>query len=283
MNKTLLAVVAHPDDETFGCGGLLAKCAAEGVHVALLCATRGEVGQISDASLATSKNLGQVREGELRAACEILGVKDLHILEYRDSGMAGTSDNGHPRAFNQANQDEVVASIVEVIRRLKPQVVMTFESHGGYGHPDHIAIHHAAREAFSAAGDPTRYAEQLAEGLQPHRPDKLYYFAFPRSVARGIHEAFREANIESDFSDMDPETLGVPDEEITTVVDVGRYSETKVRAARCHRTQTLADDPFSWAPEPVRSSIVSREYLIRAEPPFVPGRDHKEDDLFAGL
>ncbi len=282
-NRSLLAVVAHPDDETFGCGGLLARYAAEGVRVTLVCATRGEAGEISDASLASSQDLGRVREQELRAACDVLGVKELFILGYRDSGMASTPDNRHPNALSRASRDEVVGRIAEVVRRVRPQAMVTFEPGGGYGHPDHIAIHHAAREAFAAAGDPARYPEQLAGGLDAHRPSKLYYFCFPRSMARAFHEAIKEAGIESDFNELDPETLGVPDEEITTVVDVGRYSEVKERAARCHRTQISADGPFSWLPESLRARVFATEHLIRAEPPFVPGRDPREEDLFAGI
>ncbi|MFQ5873964.1 MAG: PIG-L family deacetylase, partial [Dehalococcoidia bacterium] len=179
--RCLMAVLAHPDDETFGCGGLLARYAAEEVRVVLICATRGEVGEISDPSLATVENLAQVRERELREACDILGVEEIIILGYRDSGMAGTPDNEHPQALCRAPQAEVVGGIVEVVRREKPDVILTFDLRGGYGHPDHIAVNQAAREAFAAAANPSRYPEQLDGGLRPHRPRKLYYFVIPRS------------------------------------------------------------------------------------------------------
>ena len=283
MNRRLLAVLAHPDDETFGCGGTLAKYASEGVHIALVCATRGEAGEISDSSPATPETLGQVREQELRAACDVLGIKDLFILGYRDSGMADTPDNRNPRAFCRADRDEAVGKVVEIIRRLKPQVVVTFDPTGGYGHPDHITAHHVAKEAFTASGDSTRYAEHLANGLDAHRPHKLYYSAFPRSMFRAFQDALREASIESDFNDMDAEAMGVPDEDITTIVDVSLYGEHKERAALCHRTQIPEDGAFSWIPESVRARFLSAEHLIRAVPPSVSGQSTGEKDLFDGI
>ena len=275
--------MAHPDDETFGCGGLLAKYAAEGVRVALVCATRGEAGEISDTSLATPESLAQVREKELRAACAVLGIQDLFIFGYRDSGMAGTPDNQHPRAFCQADRDVVVGEIVGIIRLLKPQVMVTFDPSGGYGHPDHIAAHQAAVEAFQAAGDPTRYVDQMADGLEPHQVAKMYYFVIPRSGIRAFQEAMREAGIESDFNDIDVESMGVADEEITTVLDVSRYAEQKERAALCHRTQIQGDQPFSWLPEAVRTRFLSREHLVRSEPPSTPAYRDAEEDLFTGI
>ena len=281
--RCLLAVLAHPDDETFGCGGLLARYAAEGVRVVLICATRGEVGEISDPSLATVDNLAQIRERELREACDILGVEELIILGYRDSGMAGTPDNEHPQALCRAPQTEVVGRIVEVVRREKPDVILTFDPHGGYGHPDHIAVHRATREAFTAADDPSRYPEQLDGSPDPHQPRKLYYFVFPRSFTKAFREAMREAGIESDFSDLDPESLGVPDGEITTVVDVKRYMEKKEQAARCHRTQTSGEEPFSWIPEDLKIRFLSTEHLVRAKPPFSLGIEPEEKGLFDNI
>ena len=278
--RSLLAVFAHPDDETFGGGGLLARYAAEGVRVSMVCATRGEVGEISDPSLATRENLGEVRERELRDACRVLGIEEPIILGYRDSGMAGTSDNANPRAFSQADQEEVVEKVVEIIRREQPDVVVTFDPNGGYGHPDHIRIHQATLEAFSAAGDPARFPHQISFGLAPHQPVRLYYVAFPRSMTRDLIDAMKAADIQSDFTTMDPEQFGVPDEELTTVLDVGAYAEIKERAARCHRTQIEGDQFFPWLPPALRQRFLSTEYLIRAEPPFSHGRDATEVDLF---
>ena len=281
--RSLLAVLAHPDDETFGCGGVLAKYAAEGVDVALICATRGEAGEIEESSNATRENLAQVREQELRAACDALGVRQLFMLDYRDSGMAGTPENQHPTALCQAVQAELVGKIVEVIRKTRPQVVVTFDPRGGYGHPDHIMMHHAAREAFSYAGDSSKYQQQLADSLTPHISDKLYYCVFPRSVARAFQDALLAANIESDFKDMDLEDFGTPDAEITTVIDVSKYSAKKEKAALSHQTQVGTQKLFSWMPEALKLQFLSTEHLVRAEPPFDLGNHALDTDLFAGI
>ena len=275
----LLAVLAHPDDETFGCGGTLAKYADQGAQVTLICATRGEVGEISDPALATRENLGQVREQELRDACDVLGIDDLRMLGYRDSGMADTQENLHPESLCQASLHEVVGRVVEIIRRKKPHVVLTFDPNGGYGHPDHMLIHQATREAFSTASDADSFREQIADGLDTHKPRKLYYMAFPRSMTTAFRQAMIDAEVQSDFTEIDPETMGVPDDQITTVVDVSQYSKHKEQAALCHRTQIQGDDPFSWIPEAVRTLFLSTEHLVRAEPPFASPYDKTEQDI----
>jgi N-acetyl-1-D-myo-inositol-2-amino-2-deoxy-alpha-D-glucopyranoside deacetylase len=278
----LLCVVAHPDDETFGCGGTLAKYAGEGVRVALICGTLGEVGEISDPSLASQDNLGEIREQELRAAADALGVSDLFILGYRDSGMAGTPDNDHPNAFSGANRDDIVREVVRVIRQLNPQVVITFDPKGGYGHPDHIMAHKAAVEAFRAAADANRFPEQLAGGLHPYQPEKLYYFGFTQSMVKRFQEAIREAGMETDLEQLDPEEFGMPDEAVTTVLDVRAYGHKKEKAAAQHRTQIQGPDPFAWLPGDMKEAFLSTEYLMRAEPPTTPG-EPEETDLFAGI
>ena len=282
----MLAVLAHPDDESFGSGGLLAKYSAEGVRVALVCATRGEAGEISDPSLATPEELPQVRE---REACAILGVEDRRFLGYRDSGMAGAPDNQHVDALCQADFHEVAGTVVKIIREIRPQVLITFDPRGGYGHPDHVFMHRAAREAFSAAGDSSRYGEQLSDGLEPYAPSKLYYVAFPSSMVRAFQEMMKAAGVESSFTEIDPETLGIPDKDITTVVDVGGYSDQKRRAILCHRTQIQEYQFWDRMPESVRARFLSHEYFVRAEPPFLlghdvrPGHDVGEDDLFGDV
>ena len=166
MSHTLLALFAHPDDEAFGTGGTIAHYASDGTCVTLVCTTRGEVGEIAEGTGATPETLGEVREGELRCAAETMGISELIFLGYRDSGMVDTSENADPRAYINAPAEEVVPRLVGIIRRVQPQVVITFEPNGGYGHPDHIAIHRHTVAAFHAAADPSRYPEQG----QPGRP-----------------------------------------------------------------------------------------------------------------
>ena len=139
--RTILSVLAHPDDESFGMGGTLALYAKRGVDVHLVCATRGEVGEVSPEILEGFDSVSALRVNELRCAAGILGLKGVHFLDYRDSGMPGSEDNHHPLAMAAAPLDEVAAKVTHYIRKLRPQVVLTFDPIGGYRHPDHIAIH----------------------------------------------------------------------------------------------------------------------------------------------
>src|SRR6266571_366241 len=173
--KRLLGIFAHPDDEGMMTGAILQYSMA-GVETGLVCATRGEVGEIADPALATPENLGQVREGEMRAAADVLGARNLWFLDYRDSGMAGTPENQDPLSLAQASPAEVVGKLVAIIRQFRPQVIVTFDESGAYGHPDHIAIYRHTTSAFHAAADAIQYPE-----LGPaHAVSKLYYSAFPR-------------------------------------------------------------------------------------------------------
>ena len=179
-DRTLLAVFAHPDDETFGTGGTLALYASRGVAVHVLCATRGEVGSVEPEMLTGYASVAELREAELRCAALQLGLAGVHFLGYRDSGMSGSPENHHPQSLVRAPVEEVAAAVTMWIRRLRPQVVITFDPVGGYHHPDHIAIHHATVRAFGDASDPS----VQAEGLPAFRPDKLYFSTFPRRTLR---------------------------------------------------------------------------------------------------
>src|SRR6266568_4507546 len=154
----LLGAFAHPDDEQI-MSGAYAQAASEGIRTGLVCATRGELGEIASPELATQENLGRVRENELRAASAVLGIKYLWFLGYRDSGMMGTAGNDDPEAFYRANEQEAIGRVVKIVRDFKPTVMVTFEPSGGYGHPDHITISKIATAAFHAAGDDAQYPE----------------------------------------------------------------------------------------------------------------------------
>src|SRR5437868_4602609 len=206
--KRLLGVFAHPDDEGTMSGALL-QYSTLGVETGLVCATRGEVGEIANPALATPENLAEVREEEMRAAAEALGVPNLWFLDYRDSGMAGTPENEDPRAFVRASAAEVVGKLVAIIRQFRPQVLVTFDESGAYGHPDHIAIYRHTTSAFHAAADAVQYPELGP----PHSVSKLYYSSFPRSAMRAIGAWMRSqksaASIQNDFGDVAPEKLGL--------------------------------------------------------------------------
>jgi LmbE family N-acetylglucosaminyl deacetylase len=271
--KRILAIFAHPDDEAFGTGGSMAHYAAAGHDIYLVCATRGEVGEISDPSLATPESLGQVREGELRCASETMGVKELIFLGYRDSGMAGSPENEDPRAFINAPTDQVVQLLVAIIRRLQPHLIVTFEPNGGYGHPDHIAIHHHTVAAFHIAADSKLYPD-----LGPvWQTERLFYTAIPRSFFLEMRK--RLEALGEDTQDMDlfeNEGMGWPDDQVNVVMDVTDMVEAKWEALNCHRTQFGPGNLFRRLPEVDVKVIMCKEYFALAwpEPPAGLRTDH---------
>lgn len=279
---TLLAVHAHPDDEVFG-GGALARAADEGVRVVLVTATSGEEGEIRDPGLDPEDaraRLGAIREAELRAAAALLGITEVHLLGYRDSGMAGTPANEDPNNFHNADPEAVTARLVRLIRQTHPQVIVTYDERGNYGHPDHIAAHRAAVAAFDASGDPARFP---TSGLSPWQPQKLYYTAFPRGDLLRFREIARERGMPTDEeeSEDDLEAYTVPDEKITTRVDVRPWVGRKVAAMRAHRTQIPEDSFMLNMPDDLLELVWGTESFVRARS-LVDAPEH-EDDLFAGL
>lgn len=274
----LLAVFAHPDDESFACGGTLAHYAKKGFAVTLVCATRGEAGEISDASLATRDNLAEVRERELRNAADALGVTELVLLDYRDSGMAGTPENGHPRAFGNADPDEVVRELVGIVRRSRPHAVITFDPNGGYGHPDHIAAHNHATAAFHAAADP-----EIFPGLgTPWRPARLFYSVFSRGMFDKMKQGLASLGEDvSEFEEWESSSILWEDEDIHAVIDVSGVADAKLKAWNCHRTQFGPDNPMRRVPEDQLSQIIGAETFVLGSPEPVNGARY--DDLFDGL
>ncbi|MBI3978001.1 MAG: N-acetyl-1-D-myo-inositol-2-amino-2-deoxy-alpha-D-glucopyranoside deacetylase [Chloroflexi bacterium] len=274
-----MAIHAHPDDEAIGTGGVLARYSAEGVRTVLVTCTRGEVGEIAVGTDATPETLAEHREAELRAACDLLGVRDLCFLGYRDSGMAGTPDNDHPASFHRADPDEATGRLVALIRRFRPQVLVTYDQDGFYGHPDHIQAHRITCAAFAAAGDPARYAEQ---DLAPWTPLKLYYTAVPRSLIQEFARRLRDAGIAPPAPIQTAEApFGTPDELVTTVVDVRAYVGVKRQALLCHRTQMGENVFFARMPEQLFHLVFSQEWFQRAA-----SRVHapdREGDIFAGV
>jgi len=264
---TLLVVYAHPDDE-IGNSGAMMKAKAEGHRAVLVTATRGEVGEIynMDAEAARPR-LGEIREAELRAAGEIIGIDRHEFLGYRDSGMVDTPDNKNPRSFQQANLEEAANRLAVVLREERPDVVVTFGDDGMYGHPDHIKAHHvtnAALDVLEQEGSPVK---------------KLYYVAIPRSMMQAFAEQFPDQVQEQAGRNM--RVAGTPDELITTRVDVRDYVARKREASAAHVSQ---NDPNSWftkIPESVYDAAFGTEYyeLARGK----PGSALPESDLFAGI
>ncbi|HLH22203.1 MAG TPA: N-acetyl-1-D-myo-inositol-2-amino-2-deoxy-alpha-D-glucopyranoside deacetylase [Chloroflexota bacterium] len=276
---TLMAVHAHPDDEAIGTGGTLARYAAEGVRTVLVTCTDGAVGEIVDPTVATPETLAAVRADELRTASELLGVSALHCLGYRDSGMMGTPENDDPRSFWRADLDEATGRLVALIRQERPQVIVTYDENGFYGHPDHIQTNRVSVAAFHAAGDPARYPEQ---GLAPWAPSKLYYAAVPISRLREFGRRLRELDIEAPFGEnADEPEFGTPDERIVATIDARPYARVKREALAVHRSQVGPETFFLLLPPPVWEETMGTEYFERPIS-TVPAPAH-EDDLFAGL
>lgn len=270
---------AHPDDECISTGGILARYSAEGARTILVTCTDGAVGEISDPSLATPDNLAEVRSHELDDAVRILGISRLVKLGYRDSGMAGTADNDDPRSFNKANLQEAVERVVRVVRQEKPQVIVTYDENGGYGHPDHIRAHQVAVAAFHAAGD----SDQYPNAGEAWIPSKLYYAVIPRSAFRQFGERLREAGIELPFERAErsdePPPFGVDDELVTAWIDVSAYVKAKRNALAAHRTQMGPDQWFMRLPENLFADVFGRETFQRV----VGSGEPLENDLFSGM
>lgn len=178
--KTILAVLAHPDDESFGMGGTLAYYAQKGYEVYLVCATRGEAGTVDEEFFQNYDSISALREAELRCAAENLGLTGVHILDYRDSGMPDTSENNHPNALINHSVEEVAGQVVQYIRKIKPDIVLTFDPLGGYRHPDHIHIQKATTLAFEKANE----ASFHSGAFSPYQPRALYYHLFPRNFLK---------------------------------------------------------------------------------------------------
>jgi mycothiol conjugate amidase Mca len=280
---TIMAVHAHPDDEVFSTGGTLAKYADEGIHTVLITCTRGEEGEIVDPEMNVEEvkpRLGEVREAELRCAVAALGIQTHEYLGYRDSGMDGTESNQNPASFHMADQDEATGRLVRLVRRYRPHVLMSYDENGSYGHPDHIKAHQITVRAFEAAGDAAAYPE-AGPAWQPR---KLYFSGLSRGQFERWRRMAEEAGMESEWLRRrtdDERPRGLPQERITTVVDVTPYLERKRAAFRCHRSQIARDSLMLTVPEDFARRAMYDEAFIRVrslvEAPL------PEDDLFAGL
>ncbi len=274
--KKIMAIFAHPDDEG-AIGGTLAQLAQDGHDLTLICTTRGEVGQISDPALATPETLGEVREQELRAACEILGVQHLEFLGYRDSGMEGTDENNDPRAWVQADPDEAKRKLIQVIRQYQPEIIITFEPYGWYGHPDHRITCTWVTEAFPMISDGSAYPD--IDGA--YQPEAFYYSAFKFSQFGGmIQKAIDEGYIPEDAFEnfAPPEDVQIETEKsITHAIDVRATYKIQQEAQQVHKTQFGEDSPFNNIPDEMRLEFGSEDYYIQVYPE--PDASLRENNL----
>ncbi|MGI8549499.1 MAG: PIG-L family deacetylase [Dehalococcoidia bacterium] len=282
---TLMFVHAHPDDEAFGSAGTLTRYSAEGAQTCLVVSTRGEVGEIHDPDLDEAEarpRLGQIREEELRRAVEILGVTHLDFLGYEDSGMVGTPENTNLRCFHQSSLDEAAGRLVALIRRYRPQVVVSYGEDGGYNHPDHVRTHLVTACAFQDAGNPLRFPE-AGEAWQPQ---KLYGTGFSRKAMRSLWDAMRERGVRWPFGedgDEEPPNWGSPDERLTATIDVSAYVPKTRQALRQHRTQFDPDGPWMNLADDLAVLAFGREYFVLLRSILPTPVPDQEDDLFTGV
>jgi N-acetyl-1-D-myo-inositol-2-amino-2-deoxy-alpha-D-glucopyranoside deacetylase len=259
--RRLLLVHAHPDDEAIGTGATMAKYAAEGARVTLVTCTLGELGEIIPPELAhlaadREDRLGEYRIGELDAACAVLGVTDHRFLggpgRWRDSGMMGTEANDDPRCFWRADVDEAAAELLKIIREVQPQVVVTYDANGYYGHPDHIQAHRVAWRAFELA---TANGPHAADPHPARPPGKFYAMAAPDAAG------------------------------VTTEIDASAYFAAKLAAMRAHATQITVSDPFFALSNQIRQRALGVEYYTLLAGPRGPAADPgtpggRETELF---
>ncbi len=290
--RRLLLVHAHPDDETTSTGAAMARYAAEDAQVTLVTCTLGEEGEVlvralAQLAAAEGDQLGGYRYHELSRAMAELGVTDYRILggpgRWRDSGMMGLPENDRPRAFWQADLTEATRELVAVVREVRPQVLVTYDENGGYGHPDHIQAHRVAMAAVDAAADPSFEPSAGPAWSVP----KVYWTVLPRSaIQRGIDEMIAAG--ESGFfgvTSADDLPFVVDDELVAATLDVRKFLPAKVAAMRAHASQIAADGPFFALMDKIGEDAFGLEHyrLVRGERGPGDGPDGRETDLFAGL
>lgn len=279
-NRRVLLSLAHPDDESFGYGGLISRYVAAGAEVYLICATNGDVGTVSPEKLNGYSSVAELRLTELDCASAKLGFKQVFKLGYKDSGMMNSESSKDPICLWQAPRDQVAGRVVEVIREIKPQVVITFNKYGGYGHPDHIAIQRATTDAFQLAGDPS----YTTNGQAPYKPQKLYYSSIPVNYLRFLLLVMR-------LRGQDPRKVGrnkdidfvaIMDnvEPTHTRIDIRDYLDAWDEASACHASQLGGGAPRF--PKWVRRLFAGKQGLTRVHPAPSPSQG-EENDLFSGV
>ena len=278
MKRTILAVLAHPDDESFGLGGTLALYARRGNDVYLVCATRGEAGTVDAEFMQGRASIAEMREAELRCAAGQLGLKEVFFLGYRDSGMPGTEPNQHPDAQINHSIDEVAGRILSHIRKLKPDVVLTFDPIGGYRHPDHIHVHQATVLAFEKAAHPAFHPEAGA----PFQPGALFFQVFPRwflQLATRLMPVFgQDPRRWGRNKDVDLKALADVKFPVHVRLDIREALEAKRAAGACHASQGGAQMRRGWMGL-ISRALGEHEDYMQAFPPVI-GRKALLHDFF---
>jgi N-acetyl-1-D-myo-inositol-2-amino-2-deoxy-alpha-D-glucopyranoside deacetylase len=276
----MLVVVAHPDDETFGMGGTIAYYASLGVEVYLICATRGEAGEVDADRMQGYKSIAELREYELSCAAKVLGIKHIHFMGYRDSGMAGSADNQNPKALIQAPVEKVASEILEQMRAIQPQVVLTFDPIGGYMHPDHIAVHKATQKAFEGAKTP----ELINREIPIHNPQKLYYHVMPHGIMKLAIKVMplfgKDPRKFGKNGDIDLTAIMNTDFPVHARIHYKNVAQKRDEASACHASQG-GDRRSGYIINWLLRQFSSVESFMHAYPPGEKG--HIEKDLFEGV
>jgi LmbE family N-acetylglucosaminyl deacetylase len=267
MNLTLMAVHAHPDDEVLGTGGAFARYSAEGLRTVLVTCTDGGQGDgpggVKPGEAGHDpRDVAELRAKELRASAELLGIGQVEMLGYRDSGMVGWEANNHPEAFTNVPVDTAAARLTALMEHYRPQVVVTYDENGGYGHLDHIQAHRITAAAARASGVPS----------------KLYHSAMPTSLVEKFVAYAR--SLGEEWEEDEGQEMGTPDEQITAWLDVAEYTESKRKALAAHASQSDSDFLLAMPPD-IQEPMFAQETFLRVHT-TVPAPD-REDDLFAGL
>ena len=273
--NTLLVIFAHPDDESHGPGGTLAKYAAEGVAVHYLCATRGEAGSVDSPFLQNGKSVADVRTAELLDAADELKLAGVHFLNYRDSGMEGAPDNQHPESLYAAPLDAVAGRIAEYIRRLRPDAIITHDQYGWYGHPDHIKCYQAVLRAYEL---------RCGEAHTLHHAPRLYVSSFSKSLLKVIIRLMplfgRNPHRHGQNQDVDLVQIASWDVRLTAKIKVGNYLSAKDRAKAAHASQQpLAQSRNRWVSALLRRAETV-ESFSRLYPPV--GQDEPVETCLLG-
>ena len=277
----LLTVHAHPDDEASKGAPTVARYHDEGVRTVLVTATGGEAGDILNPAMDRPEirdRIDEVRQEELARSAKIIGYDEVVMLGYRDSGMPDSEDNAHPDNFANAPLSEAVGRFVEIIRREKPQVIITYgDDQRGYPHPDHLRVHDISLPAFDAAGDPTAYPEMG----EPWEPQKLYYVVWSRARIQATHEKFVELGIESPFGE-DWFKRPSQDDQITTSIDIADWYDVRLDSLLAHETQVDPTSPFWFGlPRDVSRTVHPYDDYVLARSRVES--ELPEADLFAGI
>lgn len=279
----LMFVHPHPDDESISCGGTIARYVDEGAHVVVVTCTGGEEGENLAGIDLGEVSMAEVRRRELADALAALGVTQVELLGYRDSGMAGTPANDHPESFHAADPEKSARRLAALIRRHRPEIVVSDDERGSYGHPDHIRAHEVTTRAIEIAADA---ATDL--GGEQWQVKKRYVHATPREGVLRFHERMLAAGLPSPFGDepierVDDVPFGVPEATITTAIDVGPWYERKRAAMRAHRSQIGDESFFLNLPEDLAREVFALEHYVLLSSATEALGDGVEDDLLAGL